>query len=477
MQEKTYNTLLNRCFYVAGDKLLVGVSGGPDSIALLHLLHSKAMPLIVAHLDHGLREDSRSDFLAVQNLSQHFGLVFRGDKVDTNRYAKKHKLTIEEAARELRYRFLFTEAKRNNCSAVVVGHTADDQVETILMHFLRGAGLDGLAGMEYRSLTHWDVKLPLLRPLLGVWRTEILEYCEENNLSPRFDRSNLDTTYFRNRVRHDLLPQLNEFNPNIKEILWKTANTLGEDKKVLEGVTKDVLKKIITESGDGFCCMDTAAFLNLQTGLQRKVLKRCYSELRPEIRDIGYELIEKGLQLLRKPPKSKSADLFGGLNLWIGDDWFMLFDKNLRLFPHIGPQMRQDIRYQLHIPGEQKLEGGWVMIIEPIDPDQIGLEKVYDNESNMTAFVDSKSCSEPFLLRTRIPGDRFSPLGMAGKTTKLSDYMINVKMPEIVRDTWPVLKSGGDIIWVPGYQISEEFRVTSKTTEILKFTLLRKQSE
>jgi tRNA(Ile)-lysidine synthetase-like protein len=236
--------------------------------------------------------------------------------------------------------------------------------------------------------------------------------------------------------------------------LWRTANTLIEDKKVLERETSDALKKVTTESGSGFHCFDFAAFLNLQTGLQRRVLRDCYSALRPEIRDIGFELIEKSIRFLRKPPKSKSVDLFGGLTLWVGDDWFMIFDKNLSFFPHIGPQMRQDIRYQLSVPGEYKLVGGWMMISEQIDPDRFGMEKVYTNEFKMTAFVDSNACSGPFWLGTRKPGDRFSPLGMAGKTTKLSDYMINVKIPEVVRDTWPVLISGGDIIWVPNQKKS-----------------------
>ena len=196
-------TLQNECLIEAGRPLVVGVSGGPDSLCLLDLLRRSGCQVVVAHLDHGLRAEAAQDADTVAGLAKRFGLPYVQGQVDTRAYAEAHSLSIEEAARVLRYRFLFEQARQHAAQAVAAGHTADDQVETVLMHLLRGAGLVGLKGMAYRMLPNpWSSEIALLRPLLGVWRSQVIEYCEEHALQPVLDRTNLDTTYFRNRLRH-----------------------------------------------------------------------------------------------------------------------------------------------------------------------------------------------------------------------------------------------------------------------------------
>ena len=210
--------------------LLIGVSGGPDSLCLAHALHALHYHLLIAHFDHHLRPESSTEARMVQDWSAANRLPFLLGEGDVRSFAKTQRLSIEEAARTLRYRFLFAQARQHQAQAVAVAHNADDQVETILMHLLRGAGLSGLKGMLPVSLNEgWDETIPLVRPLLGVWRKDIEDYCTTQHLAPNLDASNDDTTYYRNRLRHQLVPHLETYNPQIRQVIWRTGRALAGD--------------------------------------------------------------------------------------------------------------------------------------------------------------------------------------------------------------------------------------------------------
>jgi tRNA(Ile)-lysidine synthase len=233
----------------------VGVSGGPDSLTLLHGLFHLGYAVTAAHYNHGLRPDAGSDALHVQQVCVQMGIPFVSAASDVAEFARTEGMSIEEAARTVRYRFLFSEARRLGCAAVAVGHTADDQVETVLMHFLRGAGLAGLRGMQpFGVMPEWDAELPLIRPMLGVWRADVLAYCREQALEPVIDQSNTDTTYFRNRLRHELIPYLQEYNPRIKEVLWRMSQTAVGDYDVIEDVTSAAWDRSQIAEGRRFHC-------------------------------------------------------------------------------------------------------------------------------------------------------------------------------------------------------------------------------
>ncbi|MCJ7625136.1 MAG: tRNA lysidine(34) synthetase TilS, partial [Anaerolineaceae bacterium] len=212
------NRIIREECKLQGDQpILVGVSGGPDSLCLLDVLDRMQYSLIIAHFDHNLRSNSGKEAQIVKKISIARNLPFVHDKKDVLRFAAEENLSIEEAARITRYRFLFEQAKKFSAQAIAVGHTADDQVETVLMHLLRGTGLSGLTGMTYRShLTKWDPEIPVVRPLIGIWKEEILSYCFERNIKPVIDESNQDVKYLRNRLRHELMPYLERYNPKIK---------------------------------------------------------------------------------------------------------------------------------------------------------------------------------------------------------------------------------------------------------------------
>jgi tRNA(Ile)-lysidine synthase len=201
--------LREECKLDKDQPILVGVSGGPDSLCLLSRLHEAGWRVIAAHFNHHLRTEAAEEAAAVEELAARMQVAFVGGAADVRQYAAERKLSIEAAARDLRYRFLFEQARRDAAQAVAVGHTADDQVETVLMHFLRGAGLNGLKGMQYRSfLREYDVALPLVRPLLDMWRADTAAYCVEHGLSPHYDASNESTDFLRNRLRNELIPLL-----------------------------------------------------------------------------------------------------------------------------------------------------------------------------------------------------------------------------------------------------------------------------
>ena len=198
-------TVQEQCHLQPDQPVLVGVSGGPDSLCLLDLFSRLEFPLIVAHFDHALRPESARDAEYVRSLAAAYGKAFTTTRQDVALYAQTAHLSLEEAARQARYRFLFEQAQVYSAQAVAVAHTADDQVETVLMHLLRGSGLDGLKGMPFRTeFPGWQPQLPLVRPLLTTWRAEVEEYCRLRQLEPLYDPTNRETLYYRNRLRLDL---------------------------------------------------------------------------------------------------------------------------------------------------------------------------------------------------------------------------------------------------------------------------------
>ena len=227
--------LRDQCGLDPSRPVLAGVSGGPDSLCLLDILHTAGYRVIVAHFNHQMRPEASQEADSVSVRAGRLGLPFVSDCADVRAYAEAHGLSLEEAARMLRYEFLFAAARQHAAQAVAVGHTADDQVETVLMHFLRGAGLSGLKGMEYRMLLPvFDRQIPLVRPLLSLWRADTESYCREHALVPHYDASNADQAFFRNRLRHTLLPELEKYNPRFKESVLRSAQALQGDYSALQ---------------------------------------------------------------------------------------------------------------------------------------------------------------------------------------------------------------------------------------------------
>ena len=476
LMDKLATVLREECGLQLGDKLMVGVSGGPDSLVLVDILARLGYSIFVAHFNHQLRSEAPADAEFVKEVANSYGLAFIYGTGDTPSFAHSHKLTIEEAARKLRYQFLFEQAEQYACHAVVVGHTADDQVETVLMHLLRGSGLDGLVGLQSRTKTEWSDHIPLVRPMLGIWRKEILNYCDESSLQPRFDKSNLDTTYFRNRLRNHLLPILEDYNPKFKDLLWKTSETLSADREVLDELVDEFLKKSILEVSDDHLAIDLATFDAISLGLKRRILRQSISLLRPGLRDIGFGAIEHALQIISNPPETRRADLVSGLYIVIEEDRFIVSDWGSDTFREEWPQLLTESEISLTAPGEVNLANHWKIKFEVFDRSEQILEKVFKNDDLFIAYFDLAKTGNQFTLRTRWAGDRFSPLGMQNNSVKLSDFMVNIKLPSRARKHWPLVVCRNQIAWVPGYRISHQVRVKDASKSVVRAHLSRDQS-
>ncbi len=295
--DQVRKTIAANALFTPGDTVVVGVSGGPDSLALLHALSALQPELQIslhaAHLNHQLRgAESEGDAKFVALVARQWGLNATIGARDVAALAREEHFSTEEAARNARYGFLAEVAARIGARLIAVAHNADDQVETVLMHFLRGAGLAGLRGMPYKSpLTATREDLALVRPLLDVSRSEIEAYCEQQGLKPRLDASNADTTFFRNRLRHEVLPYLATLNPNVKEILLRTSHVAADDYAFLQDQVDDAYIRLASRENDTVA-LHLYEWRELPVALQRGTLREAVRALRSDLRDFNWEHVE-----------------------------------------------------------------------------------------------------------------------------------------------------------------------------------------
>ncbi len=465
--------------------VLAGVSGGPDSLCLLDVLHRAGYRLIVAHYNHKLRPEADLEADSVAERARTLGLPFLTEAGDVRGFALAERLSVEEAARNLRYRFLFSAARREGAQAVAVGHTADDQVETVLMHFLRGAGLVGLKGMEYRSiLPTFDAEIPLVRPLLSLWRADTERYCQEHNLRPHFDASNTDETYFRNHLRHTLIPTLEKYNPRFKETLTRTARALQGDYAFLQAQVDAAWQEVLLERGEGWLAFDAERLRAFPRALRRNLLRQAAETLRPQRRDIGFEALDRAAAFVDSPGK-RQVDFINGLYLFAesGEIYVAAYEADLPFaqWPQVGEQLSVSSHRLSFVgyppPGGSEcldLGNGWALTVEPQDTLSSSLitdPSTWLGAANWTACLDADLTGGRLTVRGRRRGDRFQPLGMTQGSVKVSDFFINVKLPRRARDRWPLVCAGDEIVWIPGYRIAHPFRVTEKTLRVLKLGL------
>jgi tRNA(Ile)-lysidine synthase len=529
-----------------GDRVVVGVSGGPDSLCLLHCLcrlkKEFDLAMYVAHLHHGLRgEEAAADAEFVRELAGDWGLPCVVESVDVPALAAEHRLAVEEAARRARYGFLSRVAKSAGAGTIAVGHNADDQAETVLMHFIRGSGLAGLRGMlpvtalgDYRLLEsvsnrpadpladseHPATALRLIRPLLDVTRADIASYCDFYALEPRFDRSNLDTTYFRNWLRHELLPMMARHNPNVEEVIRRSARVIADEQALLRSLLEEVWPQIVLdeppasaqtfsqetsgeregvsfgalgvrvgrpaylhpdagrssptypphseEIGSGRITFDLAAWRALPTALQRSTLREAIHRLRRSLRNINFVHVENALVVARDGTTGDQATLPRGLMLKVGYDRITLADTGVSdPLPH-WPLLPAGTRcLSIVVPGRTGIAGSrWVLETEIVERERLR-EGWEENSEPWQAYLDADQLGTSLCLRTRQPGDRFQPLGLRGHSTKLADFFTNHKVPRPTRDRLPLLVSEGAIAWVCGWRVDERARASSHTSRVL----------
>ncbi len=477
MLETLKKALKEECSLETGKLLVVGVSGGPDSLSLLHGLAQAGYEMVAAHLNHGLRPEAEEDAKSVQLEAERLGVTFVSGYEDTQAFAELQSMSIEEAARHLRYMFLFSEADKRNAQAVVVGHTADDQVETVLMHLLRGAGLSGLRGMQTSSINSiWHDHIPLVRPLLNVWRDEVLSFCQTNDLQPRFDHSNLDTTYFRNRLRHELIPELENYNPRVKILFLQMANTLGSDFQVVESVVEQAWEECVLDIGEKFISVDREIFLRQLKGVQRGIIRRMIASLRSDLKNIDFRAIESAVAFANNPTKTLQKDLIAGLCIQLEDNRFWISEWHAEITNSLWPHVSQS-ELKLEIPGKNSLGDRWCLETELITLGENPLDQIMENPDPFVGWFASDSISAEVNVRARKPGDWFQPLGMGGRKLRITDFFINIKLPKSARRNWPIIIIDDKIAWIPGHRIGHQFRITEDTNQAVKFRLFKETAD
>ncbi len=447
---------------VRGNELLVaGVSGGPDSVCLIHILASLSetlgIKLHIAHLNHLLRgAESDADADYVSSLAHELGIPATIERREVKAYQKKYRLSLEEAAREVRYAFFSEVACSLGTDMVAVGHTADDQIETILMHLVRGTGLAGLRGMQPLSTmrSSGGNEIKVIRPLLEVRRAETEAYCAAQGLSPRSDSSNLLPNQLRNKIRSQLVPLLREYNPDIDEALLRMAGAADSDLAYIEKEVLQLWGSVVRERPDGIA-IDREGFAKLHPALRRHLVRSVLQRLLGDLQDIESVHIESLLDALAKPA-GKKLSLARGL-AFHGDYGYGLITTNKTL-PCPFPALEGE--HRLKIPGETEL-GGW-----RVRSSILNRRPKKGSEKELKACFDLDVVGKELTVRGRRRGDRFQPLGMESPK-KLQDFMVDAKITRSRRDHVPLVCSPQHIIWAVGWRIDHRARVTSSTRHVL----------
>ena len=453
-----------RPFLPPPSKLLIAVSGGPDSLALLHILAAIFPPanLVVAHLNHGWRAEAAAEAEFVRKTAVALHIPCHVEKSDVIGLARAGGLSLEEAGRKARYDFFARLARQVGARAIALGHHADDQAETVLLHLLRGSGLAGLRGMRPVSPLPGADDLWLVRPLLTTTRAEIDQFCREHGLDPIIDPSNEDTTYLRNRLRHELLPYLAGYNPQIKSALQHLAAVTAADYALLDTLTQTKWAAIVQESGPDWLALDREAWRALPLSLRRSTLRQAVQALRPDWNDVGFRSVEQARRVAEGRGAGGQATLPGGLTLTADYDRLTIATSPDDL-PVKLPQLTGKTAVPLPLPGRVQLEHGWVLTATPVDA--IDLTLVMQNLDPWQTFVDVGE--RPLFARPRRPGERMRPLGMADQTASLKEIMINRKIPARLRAAWPLVATPAQPVWLAGHVVDERARITAEAEGVI----------
>lgn len=472
MIENIEAILQNECGLSKNRPIIVGVSGGPDSLCLMEVLRQAGYQVIVACFDHQLRTDSSLDARMVEKTASKLMMRSVIDGADVQKHADENKLSVEEAARNLRYKFLFEQARKNNAQAVAVGHTADDQVETILMHFLRGSGINGLKGMSYRSvIKSFDSEIPVIRPLLDIWREETVVFCAVNGLRPHYDSTNDSLNFQRNRIRHLLIPILETYNPKFREAIHRMSHSLKSDNAFIKEILEIEWKDIVSEINDEYIAFDSARLRTASLGLRRNLVKHAMQILRPNI-DVTFAALERATQMIDSA-HTNQIDLKGGLYLIRESSLIYVCTANAELPFDLYPQMPNDDVIQVSISNTMTLANSWKFNSEPWRLPALAKEQAERNDDQFQVWLDAENLSDTLELRVRNQGDVFYPLGMEGHSQKLSDFFVNEKVPQRMRDRYPLLCIGDEIIWVPGFRPAHQHRLKDETKHVIYFSFAR----
>ncbi|MGB9878268.1 MAG: tRNA lysidine(34) synthetase TilS [bacterium] len=429
-----------------GEDVVVAVSGGPDSICLLHLLLRIApemkLRLSVAHLNHMLREEAIFEEEFVRELARKYSLAFYSERINVPQLIKKGE-TLEEGARRIRYDFFRRASEKLSSKKVALGHTADDLVETVLLNLIRGAGLRGLRGIPPLRK---EESIVFIRPLINIWRREIEEYLKEQNIPYVIDRSNLSLQFTRNKIRHQVIPLLEELNPRVKEAIHRLASIARETLSFIEEEARARVEEIIERKTGSSLYLNFPKLASLHPALQKEIVRQALEEFKLEL---GKEDVERILEIGRS---GVATTLAGGMGVRKRGE-FLLFSKRERFVSYEIP---------LRVPGSTDIPQAGMRI----DAEIIEGRFLVKDPGCREVTLDMDCLKGGLVARNWRKGDRFVPLGMSGEK-KLQDIFIDKKVPREERGRIPIVCDEEGIVWIVGVGIGERVKVKEETRRVL----------
>ena len=463
LQNKVKAFVAKHALLTAGDSVLVAVSGGPDSVALLHILNGLreqlGLHLEVAHLQHGIRgEEAREDSRFVAALAQSLKLPFHLKEVNIlGMKEAAGKGNLEELARQERYHFFTGVAQKRKLRKIATAHTQDDQAETVLMWFLRGCGTKGLAGISPLHVlggANGGAAITLVRPFLEITKAEILDYLREMQLPYRIDETNKDPALLRNWIRLRLLPEVTgRIDPRWPARLAQQATLLRDEDVFLDRLARVELEKLRVSGG-----LNRELFSQHDQALRRRILRLWIDDNRGYLRGLDYGHVEELLNVIEGGAPQARLSVPGGWEL-VNEYKIVKLKKRSRKLKGLRYSYRLDASIVLNIP-----EAGVTLESKRISVPPA--PRPGTPTSLMEGLFDAASLPDHLTVRNFRSGDRFQPLGMAGHK-KVKDLLIEKKVPLCVRSVWPLVLTGEEILWIPAYGRSEIAKIGAQTREFL----------
>jgi len=467
---KVKKTISERRMLAQGDKVLVAVSGGPDSVSLLDLLfrlrEEYALKLVVAHYHHQLRgKDADLDAKLARELARKYGLEFIPGSAEKD-WWKKLKGTNEELLRQMRYEFLEKSAEKISAQKIALGHNANDLAESFLINLLRGSGMLGLAGMPV-------TRGKIIRPLIATSREEIIDYLNERGLAFRMDKSNRNLQILRNRIRAELVPMLRTYNPEIVSALGRAAELLREDERFMEEANEQALARLATLE-PGRILFSAKKFQSEPKAIRRRLVRLAIARLKTDLRKIEAGHIFELERMLKTGAASFELDLPGKIRIRKSYDRLAIEIAAAKQEPVFEPVIislpaRRQIRLSSEYEIEFRAEPGESKEFKKQPGEESRRESIFSSGADED-FIALDEIGQPLELRTPKPGDRIIPLGMKGHR-KLKEILQELKVPREQRKIYPLLFAGDELVWIPGFGISEKARLKSAPQKTAKLAV------
>ncbi|EQG07262.1 tRNA lysidine(34) synthetase TilS [Clostridioides difficile] len=453
--DKVLSTINKHNLIQKGDKIVLGLSGGPDSVCLLHVLNRLKkdfnIEIYAAHLNHQIRGiEAQKDALYVSKLCEDMGIIFFVKSINVPKYCENEGLSLEEGARKLRYEMFYEIKDKIKANKIAIGHNLNAQAETVMMRIMRGTGLKGLKGIDYIRDNC------IIRPILDVERNEIEEYCEAYNLNPRIDKTNLENIYTRNKIRLDLLPYMKDnFNSNVIESIVRMSNSLKSDNDYIEKEAEAKFREVSNIKEKGFVEINLDDFVCLHDAIKVRVLRNSIKHILGDTNFVDQRHIEDIMSLEDNSKVNKMLTLPRNIFVYRKKDSIILTNEEI---------VNEEIEFYYNVPSN-----GFIKIKELkqiIETQVMSIDRYKSMKlDNSSKGFDFNKVKGGIVIRSRRQGDKIK-LAMGSK--KVKDLFIDLKIPREERCKIPIITDGEGIICVGDYKISENYKIDESTKEVLK---------